>query len=116
MAAPASVVQVALEPSRLRERGVDVLRLQQTLAAANLGMPSGTVLDTDGPGIAGTMQTGEFLRSADDVGELVVGVNQGKPVYLREVAEVKAAAGQATRYVWYTPGGAERRRPGPLRR
>ncbi|MBL8313986.1 MAG: efflux RND transporter permease subunit [Rubrivivax sp.] len=102
---PGQTVQVALLPNRLRERGVDVLRLQQTLAAASQGMPSGTVLETGGPG-ALAVQTGEFLRSADEVGDLVVGVHQGKPVYLREVAEVKAAAGQATRYVWYTPGGA----------
>ena len=31
---------------------------------------------------------GPFLQSADEVANLVVGVNQGKPVYLREVAEV----------------------------
>ena len=36
---------------------------------------------------------------------LYTSVHQGKPVYLREVAEVTAAAGQATRYVWYTPAG-----------
>jgi hypothetical protein len=35
-------------PGRLRERGVDLLRLQQTLAAANLGLPSGTVLTAAG--------------------------------------------------------------------
>jgi multidrug efflux pump subunit AcrB len=45
-AAPAARVQVTLDPSRLRERGVDLLRLQQTLAAANLGMPAGSVVDT----------------------------------------------------------------------
>ena len=52
------------------------------------------------------VETGEFLRSADDVADLVVGVNQGRPVYLREVAEVSAGAAQASRYVWFTPGAA----------
>jgi multidrug efflux pump subunit AcrB len=32
------------------------------------------------------VETGGFLKNADDVGELVVGVHGGKPVYLREVA------------------------------
>ena len=50
------------------------------------------------------METGEFLRSAADVEDLVVGVHQGKPVYLREVAKVEAGAAQPARYVWYTPG------------
>src|SRR3990167_1436534 len=52
---PGQVVQVTLNPARLRERGVDVLRLKNTLAAANLGMPAGAVLDTQ-PGATGAPQ------------------------------------------------------------
>src|SRR5690606_40996485 len=37
---PGRVVNVALEPTRLRERGLDVASLRQALAAANLGMRS----------------------------------------------------------------------------
>jgi multidrug efflux pump subunit AcrB len=103
---PGRVVQVAIDPSRLRERGVDLLRLQQTLAAANLGMPSGSVVDTQASGRMLSVETGEFLRDAEAVGQLVVGVHQGKPVYLREVARVEAGAAQPQRYVWYTPGAA----------
>ncbi len=103
--APGRVVQVLLEPSRLRERGVDVLRLKQTLAAANLGMPAGTVLQAEG-GQSLAVETGEFLRSADEVGDLVVGSNNGKPVYLREVARLQDGSAQPGRYVWFTPGAA----------
>ncbi|MBK9359778.1 MAG: efflux RND transporter permease subunit [Rubrivivax sp.] len=103
---PGRVVQVAIDPSRLRERGVDLLRLQQTLAAANLGMPSGSVVDPQANGRMLTVETGEFLHDADEVGNLVVGVSQGKPVYLREVARVEAGAAQPQRYVWHTPGAA----------
>jgi endonuclease/exonuclease/phosphatase family metal-dependent hydrolase len=41
---------VWLDPVRLRERGVDVLSLKATLAAANASMPSGAVLDPQVPG------------------------------------------------------------------
>jgi len=104
---PGRAVHVWLDPARLRERGVDVLGLRRTLAAANLRMPSGSVVDGD----AGTAQmlaveTGEFLRSAEDVATLVVGVSQGRPVYLREVARVEAGAQLPQRYVWYSPGAA----------
>ncbi len=105
---PGRAVNVSLDPGRLRERGVDLLRLQQTLAAANLGLPAGSVIDETAAG-AGRMlsvETGEFLRDADDVGQLVVGVHEGKPVYLREVARVEAGTAQAQRYVWFTPGAA----------
>ncbi len=102
---PGRAVLVTLQPARLRERGVDLLRLKQTLAAANLGMPSGSVVDSGG-GQTLEVDTGEFLRSAADVAEIVVGSSNGKPVYLREVAEVTDGAAQPSRYVWYTPGAA----------
>ena len=108
---PGEVVQVQLNPARMRERGIALLGLKATLAAANLGMPAGAVLDTQ-PTANGApqmlaVQTGEFLRSADEVAQLVVGVSNGRPVYLHEVAEVRAAAAQPQRYVWYTPGAGE---------
>ena len=103
---PGRAVNVSLDPGRLRERGVDLLRLQQTLAAANLGLPSGSVVDGAAGGRLLSVETGEFLRDADDVGQLVVGVHEGRPVYLREVARVEAGTAQAQRYVWFTPGAA----------
>jgi multidrug efflux pump subunit AcrB len=104
---PNQAVHVWLDPARLRERGVDVLSLKAMLAAANASMPSGAVLDPQVPG--GQMlkvETGEFLRSAQDVGDLVVGVSKGLPVFLREVARIEAGAQLPQRYVWYTPGAA----------
>jgi multidrug efflux pump subunit AcrB len=100
---PGRIVNVALEPTRMRERGLDVVQLRQVLAAANLGMPAGNVVDPSGKGML-SVQTGEFLRSADDVGALVVGVHANRPVYLREVARIEAGAAQPQQYVWFTPG------------
>ena len=103
---PGQAVMVTVDPSRLRERGVDLASLQNALAAANQSLPSGTVLvpQADGRSQLISIETGEFLKSADDVRELVVGVHQGKPVYLHEVAQVEAGAQQAIRHTWYTPG------------
>ena len=38
------------------------------------------------------VETGGFLHNVQDVANVVVGVFAGKPVYLREVAEIKDAA------------------------
>jgi multidrug efflux pump subunit AcrB len=104
---PGRAVHVWLDPVRLRERGVDVLGLKQTLAAANFGMPSGSVLDPSRqPAQMLSVETGEFLSSAEDIGSLVVGVSKGKPVYLSEVARIEAGARLPQRYVWFTPGAA----------
>ena len=107
--APGRVLHVWLEPARLRERGVDVQRLADTLAAANLAVPSGRVVgdatSADAPRLL-AVETGQYLRDADDVANLVVGVHQGKPVYLREVARVEAGSEQLQRHVWHSPGAA----------
>ncbi|NKE65055.1 efflux RND transporter permease subunit [Ramlibacter sp. RBP-2] len=102
---PGRAVHVWLDPARLRERGVDVLGLKRTLAGANLRMPSGSVVDGDAAQML-AVETGEFLRSAEDVASLVVGVSQGRPVYLREVARVESGAQLPQRYVWFSPGTA----------
>ncbi len=108
---PGQAVQVELDPDRMRARGVDLMRLRETLSAANLAMPAGAVMEPREPRDGGgsrllTVETGEFLRSADDVGALVVGVSAGKPVYLREVAQIRAGSTQSPRQVWTTPGAA----------
>jgi multidrug efflux pump subunit AcrB len=112
---PGRAVHVWLDPVRMRDRGVDLLGLKATLVAANLGMPAGAVLDASastGPGPADanarmlSVETGEFLRSEEDIASLVVGVSQGKPLYLREVARIETGARLPQRYVWMTPGAA----------
>ena len=104
---PGRAIHVWLDPVRLRDRGLDVLSLQATLRAANMAMPAGAVMDTQAAtGKMLTVQAGEFLRTADDVADLVVGIYQGTPIYLREVARVEAGAQLPQRYVWFTPGAA----------
>ncbi|MCF8156617.1 MAG: efflux RND transporter permease subunit [Rhodoferax sp.] len=106
---PGRSIQVELNPSRMRERGVDALTLQKTLVAANFGMPAGAVVDNRGDRRSAqllSVEAGEFLRNVEDVGDLVVGISQGKPVFLRDVARISHGAQQARRYVWFTPGGA----------
>ncbi|WP_235931914.1 efflux RND transporter permease subunit [Sheuella amnicola] len=102
---PGRAIHVWLDPTSLRERSVDVLSLKNTLSSANFRMPSGAVLEKNEIGNQMlVVESGEFLRSAQDIGELIVGVNKGKPVYLREVARIEAGAELPQRYVWFTPG------------
>ncbi len=112
---PGRAVHVWLDPNKLRERGVSVQQLQGAINAANYGLPSGSVINPNpAPGEPGmlSVETGEFLQNAQDVGDIVVGVNAGRPVYLREVARVEAGAQLPQRYVWFTPGAADTAHPG----
>jgi multidrug efflux pump subunit AcrB len=105
---PGRAVHIWLDPARLRDRGVDLLGLAAILRAANAGAQPSAVLDaTQAAPRMLTVETGEFLRTEEDIASLVVGVNQGKPLYLREVARIESGAQLPQRYVWSTPGAAE---------
>ncbi len=107
---PGRAVHVFLDPGRLRARNVDVLALRKMVSAANFGMPAGTVLEvskTDASTQLLTVDAGEFLRSAEDVGDMVVGTSGGKPVFLRDVARIEEGAQQAERYVAFTAAGGQ---------
>jgi multidrug efflux pump subunit AcrB len=107
---PGRAIQVWLDPARLRERGVPVETLYNAIRSANQAMPAGTVAlpagNAEGADML-TVETGEFLRTPQDVGDIVVGVSNGRPIYLREVARVEAGAQLPQRYVWFTPGAAQ---------
>ncbi len=72
-----------------------------------MGLPAGAVIE-QGSGTTRmlTVETGNLITSVDEVADLVVGVSNGRPVYLREVARVEYGARSPNQYVWFTPGAA----------
>jgi len=95
---PGRAVLVALDPTRMAGTGVTVQDLRAALQSANLGLPVGELL-SGGRSVA--LESGPFLRDARDVEELVVGVRADRPVFLRDVADVRDGPPPATRYVWH---------------
>ncbi len=105
---PGRAVQVNLNPTRLRERGLDLLSVQAALAGANAMATSGHVMNSNNPaGQRITIETGNFFESIQDVSDVVVGVHAGKPIYLKEVANIEDGAQQAQQYVSYLPGSSQ---------
>jgi multidrug efflux pump subunit AcrB len=47
------------------------------------------------------LEAGQFLTTAEDVKSVVVGVHEGRPVYLRDVAQVRDEGEEPTQYVAY---------------
>jgi multidrug efflux pump subunit AcrB len=91
-------LRVLLDPARLAARGLSPVGLVPMLRQANRQYASGG-LTSENKEIA--IETGAFLRNAADVGSVVVGVFAGKPVYLREVAQIVDGAEEASNYVFY---------------
>ncbi len=100
---PDRVVHVQLYPQRLAAYGLSLDALRQALAASNVVQHAGAIVagNTVTPVTAGT-----FLATADDVAELVVGVRDGRAIYLDDVAEVVAGPDQPESHVWFGTGPA----------
>jgi multidrug efflux pump subunit AcrB len=102
---PADVVRVELDVQRLAGHGLTVADVAGALQGANLVRQAGQIV---GDGRVGPVQAGEFLADRDDLAGLVVGARAGKPVYLEDVAAVRAAAEQPVSYVTHGTGAAVR--------
>ncbi len=100
---PDRVVHVLLDPQRMAGYGIDIAQLERSLAAANSSLDAGSVV-RDNQEIL--VQAGVFLSSADEIADLIVGMSEGAPVFLRDVAEVSHGPDQAEQYVWFGTGPA----------
>jgi multidrug efflux pump subunit AcrB len=96
-------VRVLLDPARLASRSLSPAGLIPMLQQANRQSASGG-LTSDNREIA--VETGAFLATAEDVGNVVVGVFAGRPVYLREVAEIRDGPEEPSQYVFFGQGAA----------
>jgi len=96
-------VRVLLDPARMAARGVAPAALVGTLGQANRQLSSGGI-------VAGNreilVETGGFLHTAEEVGQVVAGVSAGRPVYLRDVAQILDGPEEASDYVLLGPGPA----------
>lgn len=101
---PGRAVLVEIDPARLASVGLTVADLRQSLLSANLGLPVGELL---GGNRSVAIESGPFLRQATDVAELVVGTRAGKPVFLRDVAQVRDGPLPQSRYVWHGVAGKD---------
>lgn len=91
-------LRVLLDPARLAARGLTPAGIVPMLQQANRQFASGEITSGNKE-IA--IETGGFLQSAVDAGNVVVGVHAGKPVYLREVAEIEDGAEEPSQYVFF---------------
>jgi len=96
-------VRVLLDPDRLAGYGLDPLQVVPAIRGANSRRASGAFAQNDTEYL---VETGNFLTSAEDVRNLVVGTDAGRPVYLRSVARVIDGPEEPGQYVGFGTGAA----------
>jgi len=104
---PDRVVSVRLDPQSLAGYGIDLGDLRRALQTGN-SVRDNINVTADNNEIL--IQAGTFLSNAEEIGDLVVGSQEGRPVFLRDVAIVSEGPDQPEQYVWIGAGpmGAEK--------
>ena len=106
LGSPDRVVHVELDPQALAAHHIDISDLANALRAANTARTGLTVTHDNRELL---VQAGTFLTSADEIGELVVGVSHGKAVYLQDVARIHSGVDTPSQYVAIAGGPGEAR-------
>ncbi|MDH3712899.1 MAG: efflux RND transporter permease subunit [Gammaproteobacteria bacterium] len=100
---PDRVVQVQFDPQLLTGYGLSLDDLRRALSAANASRDAGSLVSDN---MEILVQAGTFLMTPEEVADLVVGVRDGAPVLLRDVAVVREGSDQPQRYVSFGGGPA----------
>ncbi len=109
-----TTVTAWIEPGRLAAAGLSLGRLEQTLKASNLTL-SGNHLVSGNKETA--VRVSGALGDAAQVGALVVGTRDDKPIFLRDVARVEEGPRTPREYgfIGYGPDGSQAASPDSAR-
>ena len=96
-------IRVLLDDARMAAYAVAPASIVPMLEQENKQLQSGSFSSGNREFL---VETGGFLHSAEEVGDVVVGVSNSRPVYLRDVARIEDGAEEPADYVLYGTGPA----------
>lgn len=81
-------IRIAPDPKRLALNGITLQQLSAKVSGANRAFPAGQVRDR---GEQIMVVAGETLRTPEEIGNLLLTARDGRPIYVRDVADVAFA-------------------------
>jgi multidrug efflux pump subunit AcrB len=99
--------RVALDPERLKAYNASAFQIMDALGKSNYSLPSGAYPSQNREIL---VDTGGLLNNIEEVGRVVVGVHNGRPVYLKDVAVLKDGPEEPGNYVFMGLGPASSRK------
>ena len=94
-------VKVLLDPIRLSAYHIDPLAVIKALTHSNTEMLAGRFSQSN---YEVRLKVGEFIKGSEDAKRIVVGVFNGRPVYLGDVASVSEGPEEPSDYVFFAVG------------
>lgn len=94
-------VNVTLDKDKMAQSHVDFLTVSKQMQAGNAQLFAGNLISKD---TVFAVDAGNFLHSVEEVESLVVGINEGHPVFLKQIAVVEEGPEKPSQYVFYGVG------------
>ncbi len=94
-------VSVNLDKNKMASYGIDPMQVVGQIQAANQELSSGSFSSNDTEYL---VDTGDFFKSAEEVRNVVVDVQNGDPIYLHSIAEIRDGPEEPSEYVSYGVG------------
>ena len=100
----APTVNVWIDPQRLEAARLTLDQVERMLRGANVAAPLGELVQGNR---TQPLRLAGFFGSAREVGETVVGVNEGRPIYLKDVARIEEGGAETEETSWIGLGRGE---------
>jgi len=94
-------IRITLNQARLAAYNLSPVQVVGALGLSNRRLPSGQFASGNQQFL---LETGEFLRTPEDVRNVVAGVTNDKAIFVRDVAEVSDGGEEPSQYVRYSDG------------
>ncbi|MDP2832402.1 MAG: efflux RND transporter permease subunit [Pseudomonadota bacterium] len=99
----APALNVWIDPQRLAAAGLSLDRVDQALRGANVSAPLGQLTQGNR---SHPLRLDGFLGNAREVGAIVVGASNGRPVYLKDIATIEDGSADVEESSWIGFGPA----------
>jgi Cation/multidrug efflux pump len=104
-------IDILFDPAKLNAYNILLPQVIQALQNANFSLPSG---EFDKDNYRYKVRTGQFLKSKEDVENVVVAVYNNAPIRIKDIAKVEEGEGEIENYVQFGYGAASNQASKPI--
>lgn len=94
-------VKVELNPEQLASYKLSPMEIEKLIQQANFSMPTGQFNKANEEF---KLKTGTYLVNQEEIENLVLGIHNNKPIYLKDVAKITDGPEEIDNYVWFGTG------------
>lgn len=99
-------VNVWLDPQKISLTGMSLDTISEMLLGSNVSMPVGSMVNNNQDQL---IRVNGFLGNARDVGDIIISLDNGRPIYLKDIAEIVDGPQEADLYtrIGFGPSGPQ---------